>query len=62
MTVRPLAGSGFARHVSANDALFPNHERHKSGDAAKWMPDPAVFERSRPRGGRYAWLKVVAAG
>jgi hypothetical protein len=21
-----------------------------------------TFERSRPRGGRYAWLKVVAAG
>ena len=43
MTVRPLAGRGFARHGSANDAVFPNNERYKSGDAAKWMPDPAVF-------------------
>ena len=25
-------------------------------------PDSGAFERSRPRGGRYAWLKVVAAG
>jgi hypothetical protein len=42
MTVRPLAGRGFARHGSANDALFPDHERYKSGDAAKWMPDPGT--------------------
>jgi hypothetical protein len=27
-------------HGSANDAPFPDHERHKSDDVAKWMPDP----------------------
>jgi hypothetical protein len=31
------------------------------GTAGLW-PDAGAFERSRPRGGRYAWLKVVAGG